>query len=62
MKRTRVPMQSDLFSSMPTVSVLTNLQQGHDELVDLLSKLLKEAIQELPGRTTQETSHDQDQR
>jgi hypothetical protein len=55
-------MQSDLFSSMPTVSVHTNLQQGHDELVDLLSKLLKEAIQELPGKTTQETSHDQDQR
>ena len=62
MKRRNVSMQSDLFSSSPTVPVLTSLQHNHDELVELLSKLLREVVQDRPAKIFEENSHDQDQR
>jgi hypothetical protein len=62
MKRSNVTVQSDLFSSVPAPPVVTGLQHHHDELVELLSKLLQEVVQGPLAPTVEEKDHEQDQR
>ena len=60
MNRTNLCIQHDLFSNVPAPPTLTSLQLRHDELVELLSRL----IWEVAGATdssTKETSDEQDQ-
>jgi len=58
MKRRSTPVQGDLLSSMSAPPVLTCLQNNRDELVELLSKLLKEVAQDTPTRALMEKNHD----
>ena len=61
MKRSNAQEQTDLFSNVPAPPALATLQLHHDELVELISRLLWEVAQ---GPTTQactENTHEQDQ-
>ena len=40
MKTSSVPVQCELFANVPAVATLGILQRHHDELVELLSRLL----------------------
>ena len=62
MRRSSVPVQCDLFASVPTALALGVVQRHHDELVELLSQLLWEAAQGLKDTTNRESPHEQDQR
>ena len=63
MKPSHLPIQRDLFSSVPAPPALASLQQQHDELVELLSQLLwNVAHSNTETIKTQETCHEQDQR
>jgi hypothetical protein len=44
MKRRILQSQSDLFSAVPAPPVVTALQHLHDELAELISQLLLEAV------------------
>lgn len=57
MKRSNVPVQSDLFTDPPAMPALTSLQQNHEELVDLLSRLLWEVTRP-NAPATRETGHE----
>lgn len=63
MKPSHLPVQRDLFNSVPAPPALAGLQSHHDELVELLSQLLWTVVH---GNTetikTQENGHEQDQR
>ncbi len=61
MKRSSLPVQTDLFSGGPAPPVVTSLQAQHDELVELLSKLLWEVVQATHASTLEEASGEQDQ-
>ena len=45
MKRNRVTAQADLFNNVPAPPAFTNSHPRHDELVELLAKLLREVVQ-----------------
>jgi hypothetical protein len=60
MKQSIVQLQSDLFSSVPAPPALTTLQLLHDELADLLSRLLLEAVQGTSAPTSKEEPDEQD--
>jgi hypothetical protein len=55
-------MQTELFSDLPAPPALTSLQQHHDELVDLLSRLLWEIVQACTETTPAEVHDEQDHR
>ena len=60
MKRSNPIVQHDLFSSAPPAPALTCLELHHDELVELLSRLLWEVARS-PDRTMiKETRDDED--
>ena len=58
--KTSVPVQCDLFGSVPTAPVFAILQRHHDELVELLSRLLWEVAQGVDGPDDAGESHEQD--
>lgn len=62
MKRCNVSEQSDLFSNVTAPPALTSLQEHHEELVDLLGRLLWEVVQEANAHASKESDHEQDQR
>ena len=62
MKRSSLSVQCDLFSSVPAPPALTSLQLHHDELVELLGRLLWEVAHSSINETmTQESRDEQDQ-
>jgi hypothetical protein len=61
MRRSNEQEQNDLFSNLPAPPAMTTLQLHHDELVDLIAKLLREVIQGQPTQASQENTHEQDQ-
>jgi hypothetical protein len=61
MNRRNVPSQSDLFTGDPAPPVVTSLQRHHDELVDLVSKLLQEVVLDPLVQVEKEKDHEQDQ-
>ena len=62
MKRCSVQKQSDLFSNVTAPPALTSLQEHHDELVDLLGRLLWEVVQSANSQASKESDHEQNQR
>jgi hypothetical protein len=62
MKRCSVQEQSDLFNNVTSPPALTSLQEHHDELVDLLGRLLWEVVQGAKSQASKEGDHEQDQR
>ena len=61
MKRRSSCTQIDLFSSDPVASTLADLQFHHEELVELLSRLLWEVAADIGETTAKEGDDDQDQ-
>lgn len=61
MKPSRVSTQSDLFSSERAPPAVTSLQRHRDDLINLLSSLLQEVVQDPLAQTMEEKDHDQDQ-
>jgi hypothetical protein len=61
MKQTSVAVQTDLFNGAPAPPALSSLQHNHDELVSLLSRLLREVVVS-PPQTIEENAREQDQR
>ena len=62
MKRSNVQDQFDLFSNMLAPPAMTTLQHHHDELVELLGRLLWEVVQGPNKQANKEHAHEQDQR
>lgn len=67
MKPSQLPVQCDLFNSVPAPPALASLQLHHDELVELLSQLLWNVARSNSDKVletikTQENCHEQDQR
>lgn len=63
MKPSHLPVQRDLFNSVPAPPALAGLQSHHDELVALLSQLLWGVVHsDAETIKNQESSHEQDQR
>jgi len=62
MKRSNPIVQHDLFSSAPAAPPLANLEIRHDELVELLSRLLWEVAQSAQEIMTKESRNDEDHR
>jgi len=60
MKRGKVQEQTDLFTSVPAPAATATLQLHHDELVDLIGRLLREVIQG-PTVAIKENAHEQNQ-
>jgi hypothetical protein len=61
MKRSSLSVQCDLFSSVPTLPTLATLELHHDELVELLSRLLWEVAHSMDETMTKESRDEQDQ-
>jgi hypothetical protein len=61
MKRRSSCTQIDLFSSDPVAPPLADLQFHHEELVELLSRLLWEVAADIGETTAKEGNDDQDQ-
>ena len=61
MKRRSSCTQCDLFSSDPVTPALADLQLHHEELVELLSRLLWEVAADIGETRTKEGDDDQDQ-
>jgi hypothetical protein len=61
MKRRSSCTQCDLFSSDPVAPTLADLQLHHEELVELLSRLLWEVAADIGETTAKEDGDDQDQ-
>ena len=61
MKRRSLCTQRDLFGSDPVTPARTNLQLHHEELVELLSRLLWEVAEDIGETTAKEDDDDQDQ-
>lgn len=62
MKHSNAQEQADLFSNVPAPPALATLQLHHDELVDLVSRLLWEVVQGPTTQASKENAHEQDQR
>ena len=60
MNRSNLCVQHDLFSNVPAPPTLTSLQLQHDELVELLSRLLWE-VARATDPSTKESGNEQDQ-
>lgn len=62
MKSSHLPVQRDLFNSVPAPPALAGLQSHHDELLELLSQLLWDVAHSSTEMIkTQENGHEQDQ-
>ncbi len=61
MKRSSLCVQSDLFSSVPAPPAFASLELHHNELVDLLSRLLWQVARSMDETMTQESRDEQDQ-
>ena len=61
MKRGNVQEQADLFSNVPAPPGLATLQHHRDELVDLISRLLREVVQGPTATASKGNGHEQDQ-
>jgi len=61
MKRRNAQEQTDLFSNVPAPPALATLQLHHDELVDLISRLLWEVVQGPTTQVCRENAHEQNQ-
>jgi hypothetical protein len=61
MKRSNPTAQHDLFSSVPAPPALASLELHHDELVELLSRLLWQVASSPERAQLQESSDEQDQ-
>lgn len=48
MKPSHLPVQRDLFNSVPAPPALAGLQSHHDELLELLSQLLWDVARKRP--------------
>ncbi len=63
MKQSHLPVQRDLFNSVPAPPALAGLQSHHDELLELLSQLLWDVAHSTTEMIkNQENAHEQDQR
>jgi hypothetical protein len=62
MKRGNAQEQTDLFSNVPAPPALTTLQLHHNELVELIGRLLWEVVQGPATQASKENAHEQDQR
>lgn len=62
MKRSNPIVQHDLFSSVPAAPPLTSLEIHHDELVELLSRLLWEVARSAQETMNKEGRNDEDHR
>jgi len=60
MKRSNPTVQPDLFSSVPAPPALASLELHHDELVELLSRLLWQVASN-PDPIPEESRDEQDQ-
>lgn len=60
MKRSSVPAQRDLFCSLHAPPTLMSLELRHDELVDLLSRMLWEVVSSVDQTMPKESPDDQD--
>jgi hypothetical protein len=58
--RARRPAQTDLFDSVGTMPTMTGLQLHHDQLVDLLSQLMWQVVQEAEHNRSEEDGNEQD--
>ena len=54
--------QADLFSNAPAPPPMATLHLHHNELIDLLSRLLWEVVQGPRAQASREKVHEQDQR
>lgn len=61
MKHSNAQEQTDLFSNVPAPPALVTLQLHHDELVNLISRLLWEVVQAPTTQVRRENAHEQDQ-
>ena len=61
MKHATAQEQTDLFSNAPAPPALATLQLHHDELVDLISRLLWQVVQGPTNQVCTENAHEQDQ-
>jgi hypothetical protein len=62
MKRSNPIVQHDLFSSVPAAPPLTSLESHHDELVELLSRVLWELACGAVETMAKEVGNDEDHR
>lgn len=62
MKPSHLPVQRDLFNSVPAPPALAGLQSHHDELLELLSQLLWDVAHSAEMIKSLENGHEQDQR
>jgi hypothetical protein len=62
MKRSNVEKQSELFSNVPAPPAMTTLQLHHNELIDLVGRVLWEVVRGPSTWTSKENDHEQDQR
>jgi hypothetical protein len=61
MKRSNPTIQHDLFSSVPAPPALASLELHHNELVELLGRLLWQVASSQEAVPLQESSDEQDQ-
>lgn len=61
MKRSNVREQTDLFSNLAAPPAMMTLQVHHDELVDLIGRLLREVVQDPTTQASKENAREQDQ-
>ncbi len=62
MKPSHLPVQRDLFNSVPAPPALAGLQAHHEELLELLSQLLWDVAHSAEMIKNRENGHEQDQR
>ena len=58
MKRSSVTVQADLFNEVPAPPAFPKSHPNHDELVELLAKLLREVILISPQQIETERAND----
>lgn len=62
MKRSNLQEQPDLFSDVPAPPAVRTLQIHHNELVDLIGRLLQEVVQDPATQASKDDAHEQDHR
>ena len=59
--RPRPPLQTDLFNSALAPAALQSLELHHDEIVELVSRLLWQVVHDAEASPSKESSNEQDQ-
>ena len=62
MKQSRMLVQADLFRTVPARAMMVDLQLHHEQLVELISRLLWEVVQSADPSVAKEVSDEQDHR